>query len=247
MAKSYKEKLKGAANPNFRGLKDTYCALCGKKTNFRGVFCSNKCHADSRRKPRTEKPKQKADKPSQKIKEPKPRKNNKPHSPERKKKAIKGKAKRTCAYCAKEYFAYAKTRKFCSYPCFVESGGPIRAGVEAAKMTRKYGAKKDANHNEVASVFSAMAVPFYDLSSFGRGLPDGLAWVQNQWHLVEIKNPKTGYGRRGLNPIQTKWHSQARGGPIFIIKNVTDAENFAAGKFDEVEKQWPKVPARTGP
>jgi hypothetical protein len=53
--------------------------------------------------------------------------------------------------------------------------------------------------------------------------------------LVEIKNPKTGYGRRGLNPIQKQWIERWNGGPIYIIKSLDDAEQFARGRFDEVE------------
>jgi hypothetical protein len=99
----------------------------------------------------------------------------------------------------------------------------------------KYGAKKDQNHAAIVQVMQQCGVPVYDLSSAGRGIPDCIAWVKEQWRLVEIKNPKTGYGRRGLNPVQQKWIDQWRGGPIFVLKSVDDALAFVGGKFEAVE------------
>jgi hypothetical protein len=110
-----------------------------------------------------------------------------------------------------------------------------QARGKRAEARLKYGAKKDANHKEIAKVLGANDVPFYDLSGVGGGVPDGLAWVFNQWRLVEIKNPKTGYGRRGLNPLQKRWIGQWSGGPIYILRSTSDAELFASGHFEKLE------------
>ena len=140
-----------------------------------------------------------------------------------------------CLSCNTEFTAY-KTQKriYCSYQCNLDSGGAFRAGIAASKATMKYGVKKDANHNEViAEIRKHCAV--YDLSALGLGIPDGIAWIHDSWHLFDIKNPKTAYGRRGLNPIQKKWISMHEGGPVYLIYTVEEAENFAKGNFDKVK------------
>ena len=99
----------------------------------------------------------------------------------------------------------------------------------------KYGAKKDANHKEIANALTAVGVPVYDLSGAGCGIPDCLVWVWDSWQLVEIKNTKTAYGKRGLNPIQKKWLTHWRGGPVHILKTVEQALEFASGDLKNVE------------
>lgn len=99
----------------------------------------------------------------------------------------------------------------------------------------KYGAKKDANHNEVFAVISTFTA-VKDLSNAGCGVPDGIAWVNDGWHLFDVKNPKTGYGKRGLNPRQKKWAEDWRGGPVYLIYNTDEAMKFAKGDFTGLKK-----------
>jgi hypothetical protein len=99
----------------------------------------------------------------------------------------------------------------------------------------KYGAKKDANHAEVFGAIKRITAA-YDLSNCGFGVPDGIAWVNGGWHLFDIKNAKTGYGRRGLNKIQKGWADDWRGGPVYLIYNVDEAVAFATGKFDAIKR-----------
>jgi hypothetical protein len=126
-------------------------------------------------------------------------------------------------------------RKYCSYKCHLDSGGARRAGDAAAMAKLKYGPKKDANHTEIfqaIEVFTAVK----DLSNAGCGIPDGIAWVNNGWHLFDVKNPKTGYGKRGLNSRQKQWADDWRGGPVFLIYTVEEAMRFARGNFDGIKK-----------
>lgn len=99
----------------------------------------------------------------------------------------------------------------------------------------RYGAKKDANHKQMAAVLEQLGVPFLDLSSMGCGIPDGLACVKGQAQLVEFKNPATAYGRRGLNPLQRKWADQWRGGCIYILRSVDDVVKLANNELDKLE------------
>ena len=99
----------------------------------------------------------------------------------------------------------------------------------------KYGAKRDQNHTQILGVLRSVGIPVYDLSNAGCGIPDCLAWVCGQWHLFEVKNPNTAYGKRGLNPIQHRWLAQWRGGPVYILRTDEDALNFSKGDFHLVK------------
>jgi hypothetical protein len=69
-------------------------------------------------------------------------------------------------------------------------------------MRKQYGAKKDANHKEIVKALEQMGACVVDFSSIGGGMPDLAVWCRAAWHMVEIKNLETGYGRRGLNKLQ---------------------------------------------
>lgn len=142
------------------------------------------------------------------------------------------KATKDCLQCGKA-FAFSPSqdnRRFCSYQCHLGSGGAFRAGIAARKMTMKYGAKKDANHKVIFDEIRKTCLA-HDLSSSGCGVPDGIAWVSGSWQFFDVKNPKTGYGKRGLNPIQKKWANQWQGGPVYLIYTEEEAARFSKGDF----------------
>jgi hypothetical protein len=139
-----------------------------------------------------------------------------------------------CLQCGAGYHAYAKGRMYCTYQCSLNAGTATKAGQESAKAIMKYGAKKDANHNEIFDELRKHCA-VYDLSSAGCGLPDGIAWINEAWHLFDVKNPKTGYGRRGLNPVQKKWIEQWEGGPVYLVYTADDARELGKGNFDAIK------------
>lgn len=143
---------------------------------------------------------------------------------------------RACESCGKKFRVYpSMTQRYCSYECHLRSGGAFRAGLASAAAVRKYGAKKDANHTEIIAAMRKLC-PVYDMSSHGHGLPDGVAWVgDSSWQFFDIKNPETAYGRRGLNAIQKKWLGNRKGGPVFLIYTVAEAEQFAKGNFEDLK------------
>ena len=87
----------------------------------------------------------------------------------------------------------------------------------------KYGARKDANHSIVVQALEAAGVSVIDTSSMGGGFPDLIAGFGGVTVLIEIKNPKTGYGRKGLNKNQLKWKEQWTGGAYAVIDSVEGA------------------------
>lgn len=150
---------------------------------------------------------------------------------------------KVCAQCGKAYHSYTKGRLYCGYQCHLASGGALRAGLASAKATMKYGAKKDANHNEVFEEMRKHCA-VYDFSAAGCGLPDGIAWVAEQWRLFDVKNPKTGYGRRGLNKVQKRWLSQWKGGPVYLIYSADEARRFGTGDLDGIKLIFPEEALR---
>lgn len=144
-----------------------------------------------------------------------------------------------CIYCSSRFYTKERGRKYCSYQCHLDSGGARRAGLAAAKaILKKYGAKKDANHNEIFNVLR-LRCAVYDLSHVGFGVPDGAAWIASSWQLFDVKNPKTSYGKRGLNDVQKKWLARQNGGPVYILRTVEQAERFSVGDFSGIEFETP--------
>jgi len=230
MAEGYKTRLTGAENPNYRGASEKVCQHCGggyQSHNPARKFCSPGCYVDS--KPKVQKPAKQMR--LRLVKPPKPRR------PPR--------AEKPCIQCGTKFkFSPSQSgRLFCSYQCHLDSGGAFRAGLAAREAKMKYGPKKDANHNEIFEVLQKMCAT-YDLSALGRGVPDGIAWVNGAWHLFDVKNPKTGYGRRGMNPVQRKWLCQWGGGPIYLIYTIDDAIQFAKGQFVGLKSETPESAAK---
>ena len=260
------EFLHGEASPSYKAAANKVCEHCGSSYNSYNKsrrFCSRKCsgqHSSIRRGPK--KVRQKMQRPAaptvpcavcgKKIRLPSSGKNRITCSIKcSEKHRAKQKKFKSCLVCGTGFRVFpSSTRRYCSYECHLKDGGAFKAGMASAKAKMKYGAKRDANHSEVIAAMKKHC-GVYDVSSSGMGIPDGLAWINGAWHLFDIKNPKTAYGKRGLNPIQKKWLNQSNGGPIYLIYSVEEAERFAQGNFDglkfeepEKEVDWQEAPVR---
>lgn len=231
MAEAYAVRMIGAGNPHHSNAGKKVCLQC--RTCFFSYqknrkFCSTECYFESKPRPvlKTQ--------ASFRFAKPKP---------EAPKKVITSSVVK-CAQCDAEFRKYAsQSKKYCSYKCHIDSGGAFRAGLAASEAIMKYGPKKDANHNEIFEELRKYC-PIYDISNAGCGVPDGLAWIGGAWHLFDVKNPNTGYGRRGLNPVQKKWIKQWRGGPVYLIYTKEEAARFCTGNFDGIKRE---ESAGTGP
>lgn len=236
MAVAFTRSMVGGANPNFRKAGQHVCAQCGSEFqsyNKGRKYCSKRCHADATRlkdvacaqcrqpfKPQTASQRY----CTQKCARDAVRKERPPRTP-------RVPSLRSCLQCGKAFQASPSShRKYCSYPCHLASGGAQRAGEASVRAKKVYGGKKDANHDEVFAVISAL-VPVFDLSGQGFGVPDGVAFTKSGWQLFDVKNPKTTYGRKGLNPIQAKWAKLWLGSPVFLIHDTDEALRFARGDF----------------
>jgi hypothetical protein len=112
-----------------------------------------------------------------------------------------------CACCHKQFSVYHKNRKFCSMMC-------ARKGKD---MPRGFACKVDANHKEIVDALKTIGASIIDASRLGKGMPDLIVGFRGQTVLMEVKNPKTQYGRKGLNENQRKWAESWAGGPLAIV------------------------------
>lgn len=103
-------------------------------------------------------------------------------------------------------------------------------------MTRRYGAKKDANHLPITKLLDKLGIPYIDLSKMGCGIPDLLVLVGCEIHMWEIKNMATAYGRNGLNKLQTAFAMGWRGGPVYLIHSEDEALAFVNGDRSKLSK-----------
>lgn len=240
MSSDYKNRMRGENNPNWKDISKP-CTICGNlfvsymKTS---KYCSQKCAGLSEQNIKKLKVICNYQRPIRILKEkilvvkikqktgPKP----KPLSPNK-----------VCEHCNNPYHAYNKNRKYCSVKCSHDSGTPQRAGDANVLSMKKYGAKKDANHNIISTYLEYRGCFVKDLSGAGCGVPDMIVWVKTEWVLVEIKNMKTGYGKRGLNKRQKEWAANWKGGKVYLVTSTEDAELLATRQFDKL-KSFPTDP-----
>jgi hypothetical protein len=125
---------------------------------------------------------------------------------------------KTCLQCKKQFEHYKSRQKsYCSYKCHLDSGGALRAGTASKGAIMKYGVKKDANHNEIVDALEKAGAYVLDMSHVGRGFPDLIVGFKSETILMEIKNPKTSYGKKGLNKNQLKWKENWLGGAYCVV------------------------------
>lgn len=84
-------------------------------------------------------------------------------------------------------------------------------------MPRNMRGRLDDNHKEVVDALEKAGALVLDMSHVGRGFPDLIVGVRGKFLLMEIKNPKTAYGRKGLNPNQIAWHAKWVGYPLSTV------------------------------
>lgn len=131
---------------------------------------------------------------------------------------------RVCEHCHNPFNSYNKkaARRFCSLKCYGLSG-------EAGSNARRNGGfshgrgRVDANQKEIVDGLRKAGVSVLITSELGRGFPDLVIAKHGINHLVEIKNPKSQYGKRGLNPNQQAFAEWWTGGPVYMVKTLEEA------------------------
>jgi hypothetical protein len=116
-----------------------------------------------------------------------------------------------CRRCGVEILSYQTNRLYCSRQCYEG---------DSRTMTRR-ACRKDKNHGEIVTAFKKLQCRVIDLSTQGKGVPDLLVGVHETWHMVEVKNPKQAYGRRGLSQRQQRF-DDATGGTVSVVRTLDD-------------------------
>lgn len=142
---------------------------------------------------------------------------------------------RICIVCEKQYKHYNNRSILCSVNC---------RNIYGLSPAMRNNARKDENHNMIVELLEKGGAIVKDMSKAMYGFPDLLVWHFEKWHLVEIKNPKTNYGKQGLNKLQKKWAEEWQGGPVFIMRTEEDVDKFIIGEFEEIDqvKNKPQEP-----
>jgi hypothetical protein len=106
--------------------------------------------------------------------------------------------------------------------------------IEASRphqVTRFYHVKKDANHDEIVKEFRSLGCVVFETVRTGiPGFPDLVVRAMGVsgpvLHLVEIKNPKTQYGRKGLSESKKKLRDSLHGIPVFAVTSIDNVVNL---------------------
>lgn len=88
--------------------------------------------------------------------------------------------------------------------------------------------KEDYNQKEIVKAFEKFGALVMDLASVGGGCPDLFVMWAGRGVFVEVKNPETAYGRRGLNKNQLRLQSglEANGCQMQIARTVDDVQKI---------------------
>jgi hypothetical protein len=130
-----------------------------------------------------------------------------------------------CPRCRKPFRSYHK-RKYCSRPCYVLS----------VPADMRHAPRKDYNHAEIVGAIRDAGGAVIDSSAMGRGFPDLIVCTKSRLTvLAEIKNPKSGYGKQGLNKLQAKF-AEVWPGVVVVLRTVEDAVALVNDRYEGLEK-----------
>ncbi len=90
-------------------------------------------------------------------------------------------------------------------------------------MPRRASVSRDDNHWEVRGTFQNLGCSIIDTSLPPEaGFPDFVVGCMGVTHLVEVKNPETAYGRKGLSVSQTQFTQRWSGSTVEVVTSVDD-------------------------
>ncbi len=83
----------------------------------------------------------------------------------------------------------------------------------------------DSNQPAIVKGLRELGVSVFITADIGNGFPDLLCAWEGRNVLLEVKNPATGYGRKGAAPRQKKWAEEWQGEKPFVVWSLEDAVN----------------------
>lgn len=124
-----------------------------------------------------------------------------------------------CLECGAEYRPRNPGRKYCSRRC----AGAVwsrRFLIEPRNGMRNL--RTDANQQEIVEALRKVGAAVLVTPKVCKGFPDLIVGFGGTNFLVEVKNPKTRYGQKGLSENQKRW-SALWPSPVFCVKSVAEA------------------------
>ncbi len=122
---------------------------------------------------------------------------------------------RVCTRCGVTYRSYNKNSKYCTHECYVNDQ------LETMPVGR-WATRVDQNQAEIVEALRKVGIPVLVVSHIGGGLPDLITKGQTGLVFLEVKNPKSAYGRKGLAPSQQKWAKEWEA-DVVVVYSVQDA------------------------
>jgi len=143
---------------------------------------------------------------------------------------------RPCRHCGENFKPRAESlsKAFCCKTCWyqwlkahpeaatwrAEMGRKVSATLQS--MPSKFRRKRvDDNQEEIAETFLKCGASVLSLSQVGGGVPDLVVAYAGETFLVEVKNRKTSYGRRGLSFMQDKFAKYWKG-KLFMVSEIDE-------------------------
>jgi hypothetical protein len=124
-----------------------------------------------------------------------------------------------CRSCKKIFMARpSSSRIYCSMDCC--HAWTIVEGRRNLEMGFKN--RVDANQQVIVDALRASGASVEILSNLGRGMPDLIVGIPGNNILMEVKNPKTSYGKRGLSKLQKVFAGRYLG-PFFVVTSAEEA------------------------
>lgn len=117
---------------------------------------------------------------------------------------------KACCQCGGVIETRNPNQKYCSRECYT--------------MSRHYRPVQiDLNQSEIVGALKDVGASIIDTSGVGNGFPDLIVGFRGANYLLEVKNRKTNYGRKGLNKNQIAWAESWHGTPPIVVYSIDDA------------------------
>lgn len=132
----------------------------------------------------------------------------------------RGATRKKCEVCGSPVRTKRRGTRFCSRECFWVSGAtPYGRTDESGAALR---GTVDANQDDIVRALKGAGIGVESLAHVQFGAPDLLAANKEKTVLLEVKNPKTWYGRSGLSRMQQKFADFWQG-ELYIVTTPEEA------------------------
>lgn len=96
------------------------------------------------------------------------------------------------------------------------------------KNARSGPARVDLNQSEIVAAFEKLGAKVILTDGVGNGMFDLIVGVFGKLHLVEVKNPKTAYGRKGYNKNQLEFAEAYKGYSLHMVRTCEEVAGLVA-------------------